>query len=309
MNSHPLKPIGQADGMSKLIVAPALGFVGVRRGLSYPQFQAVCRILVTRKGRGALAGVAVARYANDGWAASDFTRIARWMPQPPRLAMQEAGGTAELAPLSVESLASWAEFSVESDTVPAWNREIVDNSDLLLACPPVPVEEPRSRTWAAVRYARKCGKPVLVVYPNGEIIAGGREYFLVNDTTPRTPVAVFLCRDPKLDGYTSMPVRPAVLETMTIHDRVGAARPVLGRSRQDSHRYREFPDEKSLRRSGFQLVGSYRVCDTWDDYHFPWVSAPEEDLSPLSELETGADHHAPKTDAEMPNPLRTVGVK
>lgn len=288
--------------MSKPIVAPALGFVGVRRGLTCHQFQAMCRILVARKGRGALAGVAVARHSNDGWAAADLTRITRWMPKAPRLVVHESGGTAELPAMSVESLASWAEFSVERESVPPWNREIVDESDLLLACPPVSVEEPRSRTWAAVRYARKSGKPVIVVYPDGEIIAGGREYFLVTDKAAKAPVLVFLCRDPKADGYTTMPSRPAVLETLTLHDRIGAARPVLGRSRQDSHQYREFPSGRSLIKAGFAPAGPYRVCDTWDDYHFPWLSAPDE-VDPLSELETDVERHPPKTDAQMPQPV------
>ncbi|NTU84764.1 MAG: hypothetical protein HGA45_36270, partial [Chloroflexales bacterium] len=48
------------------------------------------------------------------------------------------------------------------------NRAIVDEVDLLLACPAGP-EYQRSGTWATVRYARKQGKPIIIVYPDGEI--------------------------------------------------------------------------------------------------------------------------------------------
>src|SRR4051794_7602845 len=103
--------------MSKPIVAPALGFIGVRRGLTCAQFHTVCRILVARKGRGALDGVESVCYSNDGWAGADLARIVRWMKNGPRLIVQEAGRTEEVPPLSTESLASWAEFSLDSETV------------------------------------------------------------------------------------------------------------------------------------------------------------------------------------------------
>lgn len=51
------------------------------------------------------------------------------------------------------------------------NRDIVDACDLLVACPAGP-EEVRSGTWSTVRYARKCGKPVTIIHPDGRIEAG-----------------------------------------------------------------------------------------------------------------------------------------
>lgn len=50
----------------------------------------------------------------------------------------------------------------------ARNHDIVDESEMLIAAPSGP-EELRSGTWATVRYARKVGKPVLVVTPDGEL--------------------------------------------------------------------------------------------------------------------------------------------
>lgn len=46
------------------------------------------------------------------------------------------------------------------------NHNIVDETDVLIAAPQDMVEEQRSGTWATVRYARKCGKPIVILWPN-----------------------------------------------------------------------------------------------------------------------------------------------
>ncbi len=48
------------------------------------------------------------------------------------------------------------------------NRDIVDACEVLVACPKGP-EELRSGTWATVRYARKQGKRIVIVWPDGEV--------------------------------------------------------------------------------------------------------------------------------------------
>jgi hypothetical protein len=48
------------------------------------------------------------------------------------------------------------------------NRDIVDACDILLACPKGP-EERRSGTWATIRYARKIGRLVKIIQPDGTI--------------------------------------------------------------------------------------------------------------------------------------------
>ena len=48
------------------------------------------------------------------------------------------------------------------------NRDIVDACDILIACPRTLKEELRSGTWATVRYARKVGKPVAILWNNGK---------------------------------------------------------------------------------------------------------------------------------------------
>jgi hypothetical protein len=48
------------------------------------------------------------------------------------------------------------------------NRDIVDNSDVLIATPKSKDEEVRSGTWSTVRYARKMKKKVIIVFPDGK---------------------------------------------------------------------------------------------------------------------------------------------
>lgn len=49
------------------------------------------------------------------------------------------------------------------------NRHIVNETTALLATPRSFAEVIRSGTWATIRYARKLGRPVIVIYPNGSV--------------------------------------------------------------------------------------------------------------------------------------------
>ena len=49
------------------------------------------------------------------------------------------------------------------------NRDIVDESDTLVAFPKSNVEEARSGTWHTVRYARQQSKPVMLFFPDGTV--------------------------------------------------------------------------------------------------------------------------------------------
>ena len=49
------------------------------------------------------------------------------------------------------------------------NHDIVDATERLVAAPATMSEELRSGTWATVRYARRTGKPVSLVFPNGSV--------------------------------------------------------------------------------------------------------------------------------------------
>lgn len=49
------------------------------------------------------------------------------------------------------------------------NRDIVDETELLIGCPAEPTEQRRGGTWHTIRYARRLGRRVVVINPDGTI--------------------------------------------------------------------------------------------------------------------------------------------
>jgi len=49
------------------------------------------------------------------------------------------------------------------------NRDIVDACDVLVACPKGDAEEVRSGTWYTIRYARRSGRLLRIVFPSGVV--------------------------------------------------------------------------------------------------------------------------------------------
>jgi len=49
------------------------------------------------------------------------------------------------------------------------NRDIVMESDYLVACPVQETEQPSGGTWYTVRYARSTGRTVVLLYPSGRV--------------------------------------------------------------------------------------------------------------------------------------------
>ena len=49
------------------------------------------------------------------------------------------------------------------------NRNIVNSVDTMIAFPKSKIKENRSGTWYTINYAKKCNKPLIVVYPNGDV--------------------------------------------------------------------------------------------------------------------------------------------
>lgn len=47
------------------------------------------------------------------------------------------------------------------------NRDIVEESNIIVACPKEFEHQPRGGTWYTIDYARKVGKPLLIIYPDG----------------------------------------------------------------------------------------------------------------------------------------------
>jgi hypothetical protein len=49
------------------------------------------------------------------------------------------------------------------------DQDIVRDTDVLIAIPAEGVEQHRSGTWATVRFARKLGRDIWIVLPDGQI--------------------------------------------------------------------------------------------------------------------------------------------
>jgi hypothetical protein len=49
------------------------------------------------------------------------------------------------------------------------NHDIVNCSRVVLGCPKEPNEILRSGTWSTIRYARKIGRDLIIIYPDGSI--------------------------------------------------------------------------------------------------------------------------------------------
>jgi hypothetical protein len=49
------------------------------------------------------------------------------------------------------------------------NHDIVDQVDRLFAAPRSYKEQPRSGTWATIRYARKIGRYIAIIWPDGTL--------------------------------------------------------------------------------------------------------------------------------------------
>ena len=49
------------------------------------------------------------------------------------------------------------------------NKNIVYNSNLMIACPNTKEEIKRSGTWATIRYTKQLIKPLIIIYPDGNI--------------------------------------------------------------------------------------------------------------------------------------------
>jgi len=65
----------------------------------------------------------------------------------------------------------------------ARNRSIVDESEIVIACPRSLSEELRSGTWATIRYARNVQRPLAIVWPNGDVEFERGAYHILEGTS------------------------------------------------------------------------------------------------------------------------------
>lgn len=144
---------------------PIVGFTGTRRGLTAPQLVALRRLLFSAPIGELHHGGCIGADDQADTMAHDL-RI-------PRLVYPSSIGPNAL--ISIEQRTARGRsfgFTVggvafrPADLPLVRNREIVDACDVLIACPSGP-EQIRSGTWYTVRYARKIGRPVVLIFPEG----------------------------------------------------------------------------------------------------------------------------------------------
>jgi len=136
-----------------------IGFTGTRKPLTPAQIERLTSVLTAEGERH--PGAVTFRHGDCVGADAAAHAIAR-----------QLGFCIVLHPPTNNSLR--ANLNAECSTV--WkakpyferNRDIVDYSDCLVACPEGP-ETQRSGTWSTVRYALRVGVPVVVVWPDGRL--------------------------------------------------------------------------------------------------------------------------------------------
>lgn len=67
------------------------------------------------------------------------------------------------------SLARRFTYEYPAEVYHVRNHRIVDESQILIACPALPGEIVRGGTWATIRYARQTTTPRMLVLPDGKI--------------------------------------------------------------------------------------------------------------------------------------------
>jgi hypothetical protein len=136
-------------------MAKVLGFTGTRRGMTLAQKRAIEALL----GAGTVLDKVLVHGDCIG-ADADMHALAR-----------AAGMRVEIRPCNLNSQRAGCQADKYYDTKSplARNRDIVEQADVMLACPSGFKEELRSGTWATVRHAKKRAKPLFIAWPNGAL--------------------------------------------------------------------------------------------------------------------------------------------
>jgi hypothetical protein len=75
-------------------------------------------------------------------------------------------------PVNPKWVANCTGYAARRDPQDYFDRDmdIVDETDLLIACPRTYTPVPHSGTWLTAGYARDTGKPIWFVYPDGTVV-------------------------------------------------------------------------------------------------------------------------------------------
>lgn len=134
-----------------------IGFTGTQRGMTLKQKETFKRVFTSR-----LAKEIVFRHGDCQGADAEAHDIVRLCDPNIRIVIHPPINELKRA------------FCKGDETLPQKeyldrNHDIVDNCELLIAVPKSYKQEVRSGTWATVRYAKRVGKDVCVIYPNGDV--------------------------------------------------------------------------------------------------------------------------------------------
>lgn len=131
-----------------------VGFTGSREGMTEAQKATVARLLAELQPK-------QARHGDCVGADADFHELAR-----------QTTAKVIIHPPSNDSARAGCIGDQILDEKPYLqrNKDIVDNSTVMIATPNTAQEQQRSGTWSTIRYARKSGKKLYVVAPDGSVM-------------------------------------------------------------------------------------------------------------------------------------------
>jgi len=140
------------------VVTDAIGITGTRSAITIPQGRALFDLLRQMRTR--------FLWMNHGDCVGVDEVVSQWWSI-------ESGRLRAHDP-DIDALRAFVTSDERMPPLPylARNRAIVDTSRALVAVPNGPERE-RSGTWATVRYARRLGKPLAIVMPDGVVVRKG----------------------------------------------------------------------------------------------------------------------------------------
>lgn len=136
-----------------------VGFTGTREETTTEQFHALCEWMKRQSGVAEFHHGCCVGADSDAWeAAVEHLKGAKVVAHPPTNKS-----------LVSESAIEFADEVRDAKPYLCRNADIVNEADMILACPKGP-EEQRSGTWSTIRYGRKLGRRIVIVYPDGSIV-------------------------------------------------------------------------------------------------------------------------------------------
>ena len=133
----------------------SLGFTGTQRGLTPDQLEGVREVVAE------FNSVIAAHHGDCVGADAEFHGICKSLNIPTHIHPPTKDDKRAFCS-DAASVATPKDYLVR-------NHDIADAAQVLIAAPSGDTEKRRSGTWSTVRYARKVGLRVFLVYPSGEI--------------------------------------------------------------------------------------------------------------------------------------------